>query len=86
MLDIKIVQYEDLTQEDRKYQPNNGAGKEYANYLLILYNNESIFLHSDAMEPEDASFNRDLDWILTALQLCYDLGKKDGAIETKGGD
>lgn len=46
---------------------NNGSGKEYANYILIEDGDYRI-CYSDAIEPEDAKFSRDLDWIVTELR------------------
>ena len=63
--------------------PNNGAGKKYAGYIKITHNGETLCLHSDAMEPEDAIFGRDLSWIDGLLKECYEIGKMEGkTVET----
>ena len=51
---------------DKDNLPNNGCGKEYANYILIE-DGEYKACYSSAMEPEDASFGRDLSWIVDEL-------------------
>ena len=72
---IEYVRFDDLTDEEKEVQPNNGSGKEYANYLKVTNNGETILLKSDAMEPEDCTFSRDLNWIAAALKTCYGLDK-----------
>ncbi len=47
---------------------SNGSGKEYANYILIEDEDRRV-CYSDAMEPEDCKFTRDLSWIVTELRL-----------------
>ncbi len=67
MRKVSLVSFDDLKKEEQEDQPNNGAGKEYASYILI----ESPFgrrIYSDAMEPEDAVFYRDLNWIVDELK------------------
>ena len=75
---IKVLDFSELTDDEKEYQPNNGSGKEYSNYLRMVYKGESIRLESDAMEPEDARFTRDLSWIPIALLKAYELGRDDG--------
>ena len=77
MLEIKRAGFRDLTEEQREEQPDNGAGKEYANYLRITHGGKTIKVYSDAMEPEDCSFNRDLHWFAGAIEAAYELGKSD---------
>ena len=57
---------------------NNGSGKEYASYL-VLYDAQGQFIEmfSDAMEPEDATFYRDLSWIEDAILEAYQRGIDD---------
>jgi len=64
---VKLVSYEDLTVEEQENQSNNGSGKEYANYIVIE-DEKGRRIYSDAMEPEDANFNRDLSWIIEELK------------------
>ena len=78
MLEVKILNFDELTEIEKKYAPTNGAGKEDATYLKVFHDGEVISYQSDAMEPEDACFYRDLNWIYELLQKCYDLGRQDG--------
>ncbi len=59
---MKLVSYYDLPESEKMEQPNNGYGREEANYLAFKVNGEIVY-RSDAMEPEDARFTRDLSWI-----------------------
>ena len=77
MFEVKALNYEDLSETEKEDVPNNGSGKEYASYIKVIHNGETILLDSDAMEPEDATFGRDLSWIPKMLRTCYELGKKD---------
>lgn len=52
--------------------PNNGGGKEYASYLLIE-DEDGRRVYSDAMEPEDCRFCRDLAWIKKELDLAHEM-------------
>lgn len=63
-----ILSYEDLPDwVDKKYGlSNNGCGKEDASYIVIEDGDYKV-CYSDAMEPEDASFGRDLSWIISEL-------------------
>ncbi len=75
---IEIVSYSDLTEEQKAKQPNNGHGKEDASYVRISHKGKVLFCESDAMEPEDAIFCRDLNWIVDALGDCYQVGYDEG--------
>lgn len=81
---IELLKYEDLEEDEKLGVSNNGCGKEYATYIKITHNGETICLESDAMEREDAMFCRDLYWIVDMFKMCYELGKQDGL--EKGGD
>jgi len=78
MLNIKLWRYEDLTEVQREDMPDNGSGKEYAGYLMVSEGVRLIALESDAMEPEDCSFSRDLKWIPALLKKVYEKGIEDG--------
>jgi hypothetical protein len=78
MLEVKRINYDDLTEDEQDRQPNNGQGKEQANYLRIIHNGKTIAIRSDAMEPEDCLFYRDLSWISNAITKAYELGRIDG--------
>jgi hypothetical protein len=62
---------------DRSELPNNGAGKQYASYLVMEHEGQILRVESSAMEPEDASFGRDLSWIPDAIRQAYEIGKLD---------
>jgi hypothetical protein len=78
MLKVKRVYFEDLTEEEQMVQPNNGAGKEYANYIKITDGSETVMILSDAVEPEDATFSRDFIDVTTAIEKAYKIGLRDG--------
>jgi len=67
MKKVKVVAYEELTKEEQQCQPNNGSGKKYASYIIIE-DEKGRRIYSDAMEPEDASFSRNLSWIIDELK------------------
>lgn len=74
---VEIVSYDDLEEEEKEGVSNNGSGKEYASYIRVIHDGSILFVESDAMEPEDAKFGRDLNWIVNALNTCYKLGQND---------
>lgn len=73
-MDIKILDYEDLNIDERENVPDNGVGKLLANYLKVSHNGKVLLLESDAMEPEDSIFHRDLSWVGDAIFMAYKLG------------
>ena len=77
MLEINCVGFDDLTKEQQEDQPDNGSGKEYASYLKITLGGAVVAIHSDAMEPEDCVFCRDLSWVKGAIKQAYELGKSE---------
>lgn len=72
--EVCIDQYENLTEEEKNNSSNNGSGKEYASYIRVSFNGQTILLESDAIEPEDACFNRDLSWIPGIIKKAFELG------------
>ena len=74
MLKVEQLRFNDLTDDEKEDASNNGAGKEYANYIKITHNGKVICFESDAMEPEDATFGRDLSWVADMLEQCYVFG------------
>lgn len=47
--------------------------------LTVTHNGEEIFKMNDThMEPEDATFNRDLGALVSMITKAYQLGLKDG--------
>ena len=56
-------------------------GGEFAEELVIKYNNKEIARHRDKCEPEDALFCRHWDWVQEQLEQAYKIGKADGYME-----
>lgn len=75
---VELVGYEDLTKEQQIQQPNNGNGREYANYIKVTHNGKVIDILSDAVEPEDATFIRDFSDVVDMIREAYQLGFEDG--------
>lgn len=46
--------------------------------IVIRRNGVIVFAEKDNMEPEDASFGRDLSWIVDAIEFAYKCGVEDG--------
>ncbi|KYC67198.1 hypothetical protein [Heyndrickxia coagulans] len=78
MLKVNLVSFEDLTEEEKEIQPNNGCGKEYANYIKITDGYKTVMILSDAVEPEDARFSRDFRDFVDAIEEAYKIGIRDG--------
>ena len=80
MYEVIQCSYEDLPEEVNKEWglSDNGSGKDCATYIIQKVDGEIISVESDAMEPEDASFGRDLGWIKQALEEAYEKGLQDG--------
>ena len=78
-LEILKQDFEDLSDDEKLDVADNGYGKEYASYLRVLHDGNDIGLFSDAMEPEDARFSRDLRWIESMIRTAYELGQIDSA-------
>jgi len=77
-LEIHRCKFEDLTEEERRFQPDNGSGKLDANYIKLTDKGETVTILSDAVEPEDATFVRDFSDVLDAIETAYEIGVKDG--------
>lgn len=73
----EFLYFEDLTEEEQGFAPDNGIGKEDSEYLRIKYSEEDSEVFFDAMESEDAIFSRDLSWIKRAIEKAYNQGLKD---------
>jgi len=82
-LEVLVQSFKDLSEEEKERQPDNGMGKEYSSYLRILHDGKIFRLKSSAMEPEDVSFWRDLDWIPDLLLSIYKSGFNDGKKNAK---
>ena len=60
--EIKLFDYDSLPKEiDKESLSNNG---ECADYLVLYLDGEVYDYRSDAMEPEDTCFIRDLSFIM----------------------
>lgn len=59
-------------------QPNNGCGKECANYIKMTDGSDTVMILSDAVEPEDATFTRDFKEVVKAIEQAYKIGLRDG--------
>jgi hypothetical protein len=81
MFKVKMQSFKDLTEDEKDQASNNGAGMEYAGYIRVIRNGETLYLLSDAMEPEDASFYRDLSWVSNVIAHAYELGGQDATKE-----
>lgn len=73
-MNFAILTYEDLTPEQQNEVPDNGHGMELATYIQATHLGKVLWLQSDAMEPEDVYFYRDLSWIKPALIQAYNIG------------
>ena len=80
MLKVELVKYDDLSKEEQEFQPNNGRGKEYANYVRVSDAGKTLIILSDAVEPEDARFSRDFREVVDAIDLAYKTGIKHGKL------
>lgn len=77
MFRVELLNFCGLTEEEQSKQSDNGNGKEYASYIRVIHNGKTIAVKSDAMEPEDCCFLRDLNWVTGLLIKCYTLGLSD---------
>ena len=78
MFEVKLVDFGDLTKEEQENQPNNGCGKECANYIKVTSGDETLWILSDAVEPEDATFGRDFSDVVDVIKDAYAMGLKHG--------
>lgn len=76
--DVISQSFDDLSDDEKLGVSNNGSGAEYANYLRIVRDGVTIYLESDACEPEDARLSRDYQWVKKAIQDAYAFGLEDG--------
>lgn len=75
MLTITVIPTDELTDEEADDFPSDCW------VLCVKHEGKVIATESDAIEPEDATFARDLKWIPDLLQTVYELGKQDGRKE-----
>ncbi len=83
LFSVELQNYEDLSDDDRVGISHNGWGPEYASYVRVIHRGKTIYLESDAMEPEDARFSRDLNWVVSALMNAYCIGLDEGERRAK---
>lgn len=76
--EVKKCSYDELPEELKKDASNNGCSAEDAGYLLILNKGKVLHVFSDAMEPEDARFSRDLSWIKKTIEEAHQIGYNEG--------
>lgn len=84
MLKVELTDFEGLTDEEKEEQPDNGVGKENANYIKITDQGKTIMILSDAAEPEDATYRRDFRNVIDAIEKAYKIGIRDGKLLGKG--
>jgi len=70
---IEKLYFHQLPEDAKEDMPSNGCDKEDAGYIHIAWDDGTHEYHSDAMEPEDAKFSRDLAWVVTLLKKVADL-------------
>lgn len=75
---VEVQHFENLSDAEKSEASDNGGGKEWASYLRVTADGEQLLLVSDAMEPEDCTFGRDLSWIKGAIQRAYEIGRNHG--------
>ena len=71
---VTKMEYADLPDDVKDDMPENGPGAEWASYLKVDFGDGEVHYYSDAMESEDATFDRDLRWIKSALERAYYVG------------
>jgi hypothetical protein len=75
---VEMVDWEGLP-ETYKQMVYQHRKDDYNCYLLIYRNNEPPQVETDGMEPEDATFFRDLSWIQPSLEQAYKWGLEDAS-------
>ncbi len=80
-MEAKLLRWNDLKDQISEAElgevSNNGVGREQANYLVFYHDNKIWKWYSDAMEPEDARFTRNLRWIGDLVIQVYEQGLSD---------
>lgn len=74
MLEVSVLSIDELTEEEKE----NVCADDYHYYLKVTHKGKEILFKSDAMEPEDCTFMRDLSWISSIINRAYRLGVEDG--------
>jgi hypothetical protein len=76
---VTIEGFNDLSPAEQESMPQ--VGKQYASYIRVRCYGETVMLKSDAIEPEDKTFFRELSWIKEALEHAYETGFEDASQE-----
>lgn len=71
---ITIVTYDDLPEDKKAEQLEDGVDKEGALYLKVEMNRKPVVYYSDALDPEDANFRRGLAWLKYVRLAAYHTG------------
>lgn len=79
MLKVEVLEFDQLTESERE-EYGSGDRWEYARFLRVTHNGQTLVLRGDAMESEDAFFRRDLAWVPGAIRQAYEFGVSDGRI------
>ena len=68
---VMICSWDELSEEAQE----RWRKCEDSNFLIVTDNAGHVLrLETDSMEPEDASFYRDLSWVKDAIEQAYQLG------------
>lgn len=88
MIEVKILNYYQLMEEDKvpsetkNYYRTGKRDVDYANFLVVYYDNEFIDVKEDVAEPEDHSLTRHWNFIPDLLEeiaeRAYDAGFAKG--------
>ena len=74
-LEIEVVCAQKLSDEMKAEYGIDASDDSH--FMIVKHNGEIIYVIGDYMEPEDATFLRDLSWIPELLDEVYMLGKGD---------
>ena len=74
-LEIEVVYAQELPDEMKS--AFDVEADDCSTFMIVTHNEECIIVVTDYMEPEDATFRRDLSWIPKLLNDVYLLGKGD---------
>ncbi len=75
-LSIKVVWAQELSDEMK--EAYDITSDDFSNFMIVKHGDETISVVGDYMEPEDATFTRNLKWVAELLDEVYELGKSDG--------
>ncbi len=74
MIKAIVAAYHELPEDLQKEYVHS-----HCDYFILVYHRGELVFHAcDNMEPEDATFCRDLSWISDVVEKAYKLGLKDG--------